>query len=256
VEKQQGKGPDFKPVRPSIYAKASVIPCDSCSRLANGRIPLSRMAMNLRSNIISTMRFLFFFLLAGLSACDQQTERKKSIVDPQARKLHDSATWIAKRQQDYPKAIDLLDQATQIDSNFLTAYANKLTFLLQLKQFDKALMAAHSLRRLKPDAPDYCVTIGILYHIEGDTVSSKKYFTEAAAKYDKVLDTMSLKNGDRDMLLMNKAVNLVFLGQQEQGNQILKQLHQNGQDRAYQEMIALYLNKTREEIIKDIIQAD
>src|SRR6476469_10445863 len=109
------------------------------------------------------MRFLFFLLTLSLSACGQQTDSKRSIIDPQARKLNDSATMFAMKQQDYAKAIALLDQATQIDSNFLTSYANKLSFQLQIKQFDKALMTAYNLKRIKPNAPDYYVTIGMLY---------------------------------------------------------------------------------------------
>jgi tetratricopeptide (TPR) repeat protein len=163
---------------------------------------------------------------------------------------------IAMKQQDYTKAIALLDQATQIDSNFLTAYANKLAFQLQLKQFDNALMTAYNLKRIKPNAPDYYGTIGMLYHIKGDMVSSRKYFTEAATRYDKILDTMSTTDKYRDMLLMNKAVNLVLLGQQEQGNQILKQLYQSQQNEAYKEMIALFMNKTGDDIIKSLMQAN
>lgn len=202
------------------------------------------------------MRFLSFLLLIGLSACGQQTNSKKHIVDPQARKLNDSATIVAMKQQDYATAIALLDKATQIDSNFLTAYANKLSFQLQLKQFDKALITAFDLKRIKPNAPDYYVTIGMLYDIKGDTVLSKTYFAEAATCYDKILDTMSTSNKDRDMLLMNKAVNLVLIGQQGQGNKILKQLYDRQHDEAYREMIALFMNKTKDEIIASLMQTN
>lgn len=163
---------------------------------------------------------------------------------------------VAMKQQDYARAIALLDQATQIDSNFLTAYANKLSFQLQLKQFDNALQTAYSLNRINPNAPDYYVTIGLLYHIKGDTGSSKEYFTGAAVRYDKILDTMSMANKSYDMLLMNKAVNLVLIGQQKHGNDILKELYERQKDEAYREMLALFLNKTKDEIIKSLMQGD
>jgi tetratricopeptide (TPR) repeat protein len=199
------------------------------------------------------MRVLMFLLLIGFSACGQQLSDKKHLIDPRARQLNDSATLVAMRSQDYSRALSLLEQATKIDSNFTTAYANKLSFQLQLKEFDQALQTAFKLKGLNPTAPDYYVTIGMVYSYKGDSALANNYFIEAAKRYDIILDTMNKANKVYEMLLMNKAVNLVLVGQQKKGNEILKQLYSEQRNEDYKEIIALFMNKTKQEILKSLM---
>ena len=58
-----------------------------------------------------------------------------------------------------------------------------------------------------------------------DSISSQKYFREAATCYDKMLDTMGRNNKKYDILLLDKAVNLIIIDKQKEGNEILKQLY-------------------------------
>ena len=141
-------------------------------------------------------------------------------IDLKAKKLKDSATLIAMHQQDFVRAISLLDKATQIDSNYIGAYRNKLTFEMDLKHYDEALGVSLKILQLKPNNPDHYFTVGFLYNIQGDISTSKKYFTESAKRYDKILDTMPVSNSGYDMLSMNKGVALIFLEQQQEGNDI------------------------------------
>src|SRR5512141_1191163 len=106
------------------------------------------------------MRFLVLFLFVGFYACGQQPSTKKVTVDPRARKLNDSAMLIVMQEQNYEKALSLLDQATEIDSNYLTAYSNKISLNLELKQYDQALNAAFKLQEKKPNNPDYRFATG------------------------------------------------------------------------------------------------
>ena len=200
------------------------------------------------------MRFTILFLLIGLYACGQQTENKNHKIDPTAKKLNDSAVLIVMNTQDYEKAILLLNQATQIDSNYLIAYTNKLSFQLHLNQLDKALLSAYSLKRIKPDNPEYYVTIGMIYDLKSDTITSKRFFDEAATRYNAILDTMSATNKDYDMLLMNKAVNLVLIGQQQEANDILKQLYDKHKDESYREILASFMNKSKQDILNNLFQ--
>lgn len=205
-------------------------------------------------NIISIMRLPIIFLLIGFYACGQHLEKKNLVADPKAKQLNDSAVAIVMHSQDYNKAVSLFDQATNIDSNYYTAYANKLSYQLGLRKFDKALVTAKNLNRIKPESPDYFVIAGIIYAEIGDKISSQKYFIEAATHYDKILDTMSKENKHYDDLLMNKAVNLILVGQQQKGNDILKQLYDKQKGGSYKEIIFSFMNKTRQEIIDNFTQ--
>jgi len=198
---------------------------------------------------IRAMRFLIFSLLYVLTACGQ-SNNKINQIDPRAKRLKDSASLIAMSQQEYSKAISLLDQAIALDSNYLAAYRNKLTFQLELRQFEQATKTASKISQLRPDNPDYYVTIGILYDVQGDTVKSKDYFKRAISQYDRIFDTIAVSNINYDMLLMNKALNLIFIGEQNKGNDILKQLYNKQIESPFKEILASYLNKSKQDILK------
>jgi tetratricopeptide (TPR) repeat protein len=203
---------------------------------------------------MTTAKSTIYLLFLTLIACGQ-----KDMVDSEARKLNDSAVALTMKSFDssaYADAILLLDKATAIDSNYYTAYWNKYSFQWTLKQYDKALVTAKHLNRIKPDAPDYYVSIGLLYEKLGDTVSARQHFKDALVRYNNILDTMDSKNKNYDNLLINKAVNLIFAGQQTEGNEMLKQLYEKHKDDMYAQAIEMFMNKSRQEIIDGFNQTE
>ncbi|MFI5163964.1 MAG: tetratricopeptide repeat protein [Bacteroidia bacterium] len=199
------------------------------------------------------MRLFIIFFFSALVACGQQSSQtKKHKVDSSARQLNDSAVALTQTFFDslnYVKAIALLDKATAIDSDYYIAYWNKIAFQSQIKQYDKALVTSKEMIRLKPKTPDFYQRTGILYEIVGDHISADKYFHNALALYDNILDTMKTSNKNYDMLLMSKGVNLIMLGQQQKGNDILKRLYDTQADTLYKEMTASFMNKSKTELL-------
>jgi hypothetical protein len=87
-----------------------------------------------------------------------------------------------------------------------------------------------------------------------DTTAANKDFTKSLSICNSVLDTMQTNNRDYVMLVTNKAINLVMLGDDAQANQLLKSLYQiqsgNTQfSNAEKEFIALLMNKSKEQLI-------
>lgn len=124
--------------------------------------------------------------------------------------------------------------------------------MVELKQFDKALETAKQMIKIKPENPESYVSAGMISEETGDTINSLKYFNNALVKYDNILDTMSKENKMYKILLMNKAVDLIFARQQTKGNEILKQLYDYEKDEIFKEMINDYRNKSTKEIINNI----
>jgi tetratricopeptide (TPR) repeat protein len=191
------------------------------------------------------MRFLTILLFIGFCACGQQSSVKKVTINPKAKKLNDSAMLIAMQDQNYEKAISLLNQATEVDSNYATAYSNKISFGLELKHYDQALNAALKLQEIRPGNPDYYFTAGIIYELKKDSIASKKQFTKAARLYDKILDTMYSGNKQLNMLLMNKAITLIFLGSKERGNEILTELYDKQKDKTLSRNVGYLYEQTQ-----------
>ena len=201
--------------------------------------------------------FSVFILFTALGACSQIQNTKKHIPDPKARILYDSAVTLAMQSaNNYIKAISLLDQATQIDSNYSLAFSIKLSFQFSLNRLNDALITAKNLIRINPNNPEsYVMTGGIYWKLE-DSVSSIDHFTKAAVLFDKILDTMSTSNKTYETVLMNKAVNLILLDQQEKGNKILNELYSKQKDEAEKDMFRLFLNKSKNQILNDLFMID
>lgn len=148
------------------------------------------------------------------------------------------------------KAISLLDKATTIDSNYFLGHYNKLMFYNQLKQFDKAVLTVNKLLQIRPAAHDLYLSGGILYEQLGDTVSSKSYFKKSLAISNSVLDTMSKENRDYEMLVSNKAINLIMLGDQTRANELLKKLYDSQTDEELKKWTASLMNKDKKELLE------
>jgi tetratricopeptide (TPR) repeat protein len=204
------------------------------------------------SHIMITLKFTLILLLSGLFSIGQTTSKHR--INALAKKLNDSAIELTftMNDSDYQKAILLLDQATAVDSNYFLAYWNKLVFQLQLKQYDKAIVTSKNLIRIRTTAPDLHLTFGVLYERVRDSLSAEKEFQEALSLYDKFLDTMSLKNKDYDMLSVNKAVDLIMLGEQMKGNEFLKQLYDRQADDSLKGLILSFMNKNKKDLIETI----
>jgi len=215
--------------------------------------PFQAQLKPLNQTNMSPTRVISFIFLSILAACGQNEVPE---INPEARILNDSALALIKssKNEDYQKAISLLDKAIAIDSNYVRAYQNKLSFEFRLNQYDKALLTSKSLNKLRPESANFLMMTGVLYEKNGDTVSSIQYFENSLKKYNKILDTMSVKTPGYFVLQMYKGINLILLNQLAEGNKILKSLYDNQADEMYKEALKPFLNSPRQNIIDNMFK--
>ena len=183
------------------------------------------------------------------------------MIDSTARLLNDSAVSMANniplsldqpnkfKNENLLKAILLLDQATEIDSNYLIAYSNKLSYQRELGQYESAVETAKHIIKIRPHFADIYGTIGMLYYKMNDSISSNKYFSNALIQYDYFLDTMNINNINYFTLRMNKAATLKFLGQNALGNKMLDELYNKQTDSTYKQLIDSLKVKSKDELL-------
>lgn len=211
---------------------------------------------------MTTTKLLIAFLLLGLSSCGQNSSKHK--VDPAAIELNKQAMTLVPfidNPDSSQKAINLLDKATTIDTNYFLGYANKLMFYYQLHQFDKALLTNNQLIQLRPTAHDLYLRSGILYTQLGDTTNAKTYFAKGLTICNSVLDTMTKANRDYVMLTTNQAIALIMLGDTSKANKILHVLYDNQPDdqdfdNVEKKYIQSLMNKSRKELIEQLSNPD
>lgn len=205
---------------------------------------------------MTTTKLLIAFSFVGLVSCGQSTLKHE--VDPSAIKLNNQAMALVPfidNPDSSQKAINLLDKATSIDTNYFLGYANKLMFYYQLHQFDKAILTNNKLIQLRPAAHDLYLRSGILYSQIGDTTNAKTYLTKSLTICNLVLDTMTKTNRDFVMLTTNQAIALIMLGDTAKANKILKVLNDNQPDDpdfddVEKKYIQSLMNKSSKELIE------
>lgn len=211
---------------------------------------------------MTTLKFITAFLLITLYSCGQTSVKHKP--DPAAVQLNNQAMTLVRyidNADSSKKAISLLDQATNIDSNYFMGYSNKLMFFFQLKQFDKLIQTNNILLQLRPSAHDLYLRGGMFYQQIGDTVSANNYFSKSLTICNAVLDTMNNKNRDFVMITTNQAINLIMLNDTAKANNILKLLYDNQPDdpqfdNVEKRYIQSLINKNKKDLVDTMNNPD
>ena len=91
-----------------------------------------------------------------------------------------------------------------------------------------------------------------LFEIIGDSLSAKLNFEKSLSICNSVLDTMHETNNDYLMLVTNKAINLIMLGDSTSANKILKVLYdKQPYDPAYDNIEKKFIKVDFEDINND-----
>jgi tetratricopeptide (TPR) repeat protein len=197
-------------------------------------------------------RWLFFYVCFILSSCAQTSQR--SHIDPLAIRMNDSAMALFRygNMDSTQKALSYLDKATKLDSNYYLGFSNKRIVQTQLKLYRDLITTTKSLIRLRPLAPDFYLSAGTLYEKLNDSVSATKYYEQALILYNHLLDTVSLQNGNYDIFFMDRALDIILLGDQNKGDSLLKQLYDRQTDDDFRQMTLSFMNKNKKKLIEFI----
>jgi len=198
-------------------------------------------------------KFILIFCSVAFCSCEQKNGYSK--VDADVARLSNKIIPLVNfldNPDSCKKALQFLDSATTIDKGCFLCYYNKLMFLYSLKEYGKAVETVNECIRLNTSGHDLYLTGGILYERVGDTVSAKKYFQKSLTICNSILDTMSKKNSDFDMLAGNKAIDLIMLGDKIEADKILKILYDSQKDVKMKNMTLSLMNKTKKELIEQL----
>jgi len=196
----------------------------------------------------------FVFFAICILSC-----KHKPKYNPEAVKLNNLAVKLFMQSVDSnnkQNAINLLNKATAIDSNYFTAYWNKLSFQMGLKQYDNALITARRITVIRPNNAYVQAMVGNLLEIKGDSISSKPNFNASLLLYNKMLDTINVKDSRYKDVVFGKATDLIMLGKQSEANILLKQLYNSTTDTVYRQMYMQYIGKDRKTTIEGLMKPD
>ncbi|MDP9080920.1 MAG: hypothetical protein M3O71_26165 [Bacteroidota bacterium] len=203
------------------------------------------MAFNKIKIILALLPLTYYF------SCAQPKHQVNSL----ARKLNDSAMNIYRMSSKLldtgvlKHAVNLLNKATGIDSDYFTAYRNKLLFQIQLRNDEAALKTGKELLRLKPDDIEVIVITGQCYDRLGDSLSASAYYKMALPKFDKILDTMKIGTETYKTIALGKAFDLVLLNRRKESTILLNQLSAMETDTIYKNQYKEFTNFSKSDIL-------
>lgn len=202
----------------------------------------------------SLFHLLFYFTSFIFSSCAQDVKNQNVRINLKAKQLNDSAVQFVINTNDYEKAITLLDESIKIDTGYITAYSNKLSFQVALKKYKEAIETGKALIRLQPNGIEFCFTEGLLYELTADTSKAFEYYKHSLTITNKVLDTITDSNVKRDYILLNKATILSFLNRQQEASVIYNELYTHAKDSIFKEIILDVMNKPKNQLIKEFFE--
>lgn len=194
---------------------------------------------------------LFIFLACSTNEKNiYDSENKKKAIELNNKGIELASNLNA---DSIEKAIELFNQATQLDPDYYLAYWNKYVYQNQLGKKKDALETLTKLEDLKPNNADLKVTAGIFLELNGDSLSARQKFLVAEELYFKTLDTVELNSNTYYSILTNKAVNLKYLGQNDEANKLLIKVKNETNEESLKEMTTYFISLSRKELLKSFI---
>ena len=208
--------------------------------------PATAPMLYVSCNIMTTLKLIIPFCLFGLCSCHQNKHTQTTLShhpDPKAIKLNNETIKLAQyihNSDSCRKALKLLDSATKIDDQYFLGHFNKLMFLSQLQEYDKAIATINKLITLKPLAHDLHLMAGIFYLKQKDTISATKHLNLSLNICNQVLDTMSSTNNNYLLFSLDKAECLFMLEREDDANNYLNALTAKQTDSTLKQAILSY----------------
>lgn len=190
-------------------------------------------------------------ILAFISCGQTENKKAENRIDERAKELNNKGIELSMTFNDdsIKKAIELFNQATDLQPDFYLAHWNKFVYQNQLGLKSEAFETLKELETLRPTNPDLKVTAGIFIELSGDSITARQKFLQADQIYSTILDTLTNTTDPHKITLTNKAINLKFLGREDEGNKILENTRNETDDENLRDMIEMYLRMTRKELI-------
>jgi tetratricopeptide (TPR) repeat protein len=152
------------------------------------------------------------------------------------------------------KAIKLFDKAAQMQPDVkYKANENKFLCQVELGLLSDAVQTQTELEKMKPNDPQMKMQAGALLEIKGDSIKAKEKYMVAEELFKTILDT--LKNKQNMEVLNNRSINLKFLGQQKESDEVFKQALSATSSETIKEMITGFNQMTKKELINTLYPA-
>jgi tetratricopeptide (TPR) repeat protein len=204
--------------------------------------------------ILPAALLLSVVLLA--SSCSDETVAEQEaphVVDPESKKLSDSASWYQtgfnRDPLSYDTALRLLAKAIEIDPRNFNAHMLQYQFAFRTGNEKLMLESTLSMHKLHPEYADVMAMVGFAYERTGDTANAKTYYERSLAQTELLLDTAAFESSWWLTSQVNKAMVLTLLHRKQEGDAALDQAAAVMSDTLMARMLLEQKKLTRDQMI-------
>jgi len=195
-----------------------------------------------RNAVIPLMKNIFLIVSLFLFiSCDNG----KNEFNPKSVALNNEAVDKLK-VEDYQPALNLFDEAIQLDSSYYIAYNNKVTALVQLERYNDAIVTNKLSLNQKPDLAEGHLFLGMLLENEGDSIKAKESYKKAIQIFEERISKDKMVESNE----LNLSVAYLFIGEDEKAKTLFEKLKEN---KKYNETVNFFYKSNKEEIIKQLL---
>jgi len=196
-------------------------------------------------------RLLFLSAILFFAACSNPGAQQDE-PNPEAVALNDSAVLLARNfdSTQIEAAIGLWQKALALQPGFYAARWNKMIFENHLGRREATYESLQQLEALRPESGDVKAMTAIFLELNGDSLQAREKFIEAYKSYKKQLNVLAPSTRDFQNLLITYAVNLKFLGLEQDANNLLEEIKNRPGNEDIRDLAENFQLKTRADLMR------
>lgn len=202
--------------------------------------------------------FLLIILASIVIGCSQnQNDTKNEIVreahseykpDPESIELNNKAIEITMNHRDdsikVDSAILLLDKATELDSQYLMGYVNKVQFLLIKQDLPRLLETNKKISELRPKQPSWIIQRALILELSGAIDKANTEYKRGINAYEQIMDSAANPSWEFEL---EYAQSLVVANNYDKAQEIIYSLKKEYPDLDIWEVFEL---QTKDELLR------
>jgi tetratricopeptide (TPR) repeat protein len=171
------------------------------------------------------MKLLCITLLAIACSLTGIAQTIKHKPYPKSKRIHDEAISLylnyPTNKDSIKSVIAQLDKAIKLDSDYFSAWSNKLNFECQLKKYKNAVVTAQYMTKIFPWENDVLLSLGVLQYKTKQKEAAKATFTKLLQTYNALPEGGQISNNVKADQL-NKGIVLMLTGMDKEGKAYLE----------------------------------
>jgi tetratricopeptide (TPR) repeat protein len=150
------------------------------------------------------------------------------------------------KEKYYNEALNLFNEAIEIDSSIINSYDNKINILVDMKRYTEAIEVLELKLIREPDLAEGYFFLGLLSEAINDTISAYELYNKSIDIYEDRISQGKMIEANE----INLALSYLFIDDEEKANELFQKYLL---DEKYGTTVEIVYGKKKEELLKEML---